>query len=150
MTTGCTREYLLKEFADNDTQNITAASMRLFVNCVYDNVIDRSLIVDNLVTSNPYVPLSANMGVVLDKKIESNSSQIQDLDSKKIDETDVYNKTYIELNFYDKSYIDYNFYKKSDQYSKQEIDALFNYINQELKSIQNRIDNIVIKNNLEE
>jgi hypothetical protein len=150
MTTGCQRELLLAEFADNDSQAITAASMRMFVNCIYDNAIDRSLIQDNLVTADPYVPLSANQGVVIRNNLIQIQNTLNDLDLQKADRDTVYTKEEINNGFFNKNEIQDNYYSKVEVYSKQEIDSLLNHLEQMIIDVNKRIDNIVDKNDLVE
>ena len=55
MATGsCKKGNLLTIFSDNTTQNITAADMRILINCIYDNFLDIVNVVDNLDTYIPY------------------------------------------------------------------------------------------------
>jgi hypothetical protein len=147
-TPGCDRANLLYEFRDNDTQNITAASMRLFVNCVYDNFQDKTDIIDNVQTYETQNTLSANQGAILNDKINSLDNLITDLDQTKADITDVYTKVEINNNFYTKNYIDNSFYTTSETYNKSEVDSLFASVEQSLIALNNRITNIVQKNNL--
>jgi hypothetical protein len=150
MTPGCDKNTLLYEFRDNNTQAITAASMRLLVNCLYDNFLTLDTIVDNLVTQDPYKSLSANQGVVLNEKFEYNSAKIQDLDVNKANITDVYDKNYIDRNYYNTQQIDANFYTKNEVYTKQEVDDILLSFEQRLIALDDRITNIVQKNNLVE
>ena len=150
MTTGCQRELLLAEFADNDSQAITAASMRMFVNCIYDNAIDRSLIQDNLVTADPYVPLSANQGVVIRNNLIQIQNTLDDLNTLKADKDTVYTKEEINNGFYNKNEIQDNYYSKVEVYTKQEIDSLLSHLEQMIIDVNKRIDNIVDKNDLVE
>ena len=144
----CTRELLLYEFRDNDTQAITADSMRLFVNCVYDNFLQLDSIVDNLITYDPQKSLSANQGAILNEKIEDLNQITQELDTNKANTIDVYNKSEIDSNFYNNTWIDANVYTKNKVYNKSEISHLLSVINHRLVALDNRITNIVQKNNL--
>jgi len=65
------KDYILSLFPDNVNNEITAADLRIFVNSVFDEKIDKTDIQDNLVSTNREVPLSANQGRVLDEKISS-------------------------------------------------------------------------------
>ena len=147
-TPGCDRSNLLYEFRDNDTQNITAASMRLFVNCVYDNFVENINIIDNLITYDAYKPLSANQGALLNDSINTINTKLNELDANKANLSDVYTKIEIDNAFYNKTYIDNNFYKNNELYSRPEIDSLLASIEQSLIALDNRITNIVQKNNL--
>jgi hypothetical protein len=150
MTPGCDRISLLEEFKDQNTQQITAASMRLFVNCVYDNFVDLSKVIDNCITYDPYLALSANQGAVLNDKLNTLSTRVQDNTDLKADKNDVYNKLEIDDLFYTKGVIDYNYYKKTEVYNKQEIDDLINTLQDSINQLNSRIDNIVQKNDLVE
>jgi len=65
------KEYILSLFPDNVNNEITAADLRIFVNSVFDEKIDKTDIQDNLVSTDREVPLSANQGRVLDEEISS-------------------------------------------------------------------------------
>jgi hypothetical protein len=144
----CNQQALLAVFADNSAQNITAADMRLLINCVYDNFLDVVNIIDNVDTYIVDKALSANQGAILNDKIETNSQNIQDLETEKADAIDVYTKIESDTNYYNRTYTDANFYKKPELYTRQEIDNALFTIQQSLESLSARIDNIVSKNNL--
>jgi len=148
MTPGCDRSALLEEFKDNNTQEITAASMRLFVNCVYDNFIDLSKVIDNVITYDPKMTLSANQGAILNDKIEGLTVAVQDLDTNKAEKNDVYTKVESDDLFYTKTVIDSNYYLKTETYSALEVDQMFQSLQQSINALNDRIDNIVQKNNL--
>jgi hypothetical protein len=150
MTPGCDRDTLLYEFRDNNTQAINASSMRLFVNCVYDNFLDLTKIVDNSTTYDPLSALSANQGAILSDKLNSLENSIINLQNLKADKSDVYSKIETDSFFYSKTECDENFYYKNEVYNKQDIDSILSSIEQRLIALDNRITNIVNKNNLEE
>jgi hypothetical protein len=147
-TYGCDRQTLLQIFADNNTNNISAADMRTFVNCVYDNFLELTKVIDNLDTYSSNSALSANQGAILNDKIEQNQQDIVNLDSNKIDKTEVYDKSESDSRYYTQNYIDSNFYDTSNTYSKAEIDQVLQNIQQAIIDLSNRVDCIVTKNNL--
>ena len=147
---GCSKEYILNLFRDNDVQAITAESMRVYVNCVYDNFIAIDSIVDDLNIYDRQSPLSANQGALLNDRVQTLESNVQDLESNKADATSVYTKTESDTRYYEKTIIDSNFYDKTETYSKNEIDAALISIQNLIQQLDDRIDNIVYKNNLVE
>jgi hypothetical protein len=151
MATGaCEKSNLLNVFRDNNTQAITAASMRLMVDCVYENFIEVNKIIDNLQTYDSTLVLSANQGAILNDLIEVNEQLIQDLDANKVNTGDVYTKAESDNLYYNKSEIDANVYTKAEVYNKIEIDQMLDAIQNSINDLNARIDNIVIKNNLVE
>jgi len=149
MATGaCTKQNILATFADNNAQMITAADMRLLVNCVYDNFLDISNIIDNLDTYIVDKSLSANQGAILNDKIENNQQYIQDLNANKANLSEVYSRVDSDSRYYTRGYIDSGIYLKTETYNRQEIDNALFTIQQSFESLVDRIDNIVSKNNL--
>jgi len=149
MATGaCEKQNLLAVFADNDVQAITAADLRLLVNCIYDNFLDISFIIDNLETYEPKLALSANQGAILNDLIETNLQSINDLQSTKVDETNVYTKVESDSRYYTQTYIDSYIYTKQDVYNKQEISDKLNTLQDSINALNSRIDCIVQQNNL--
>lgn len=73
------RDILLKLFADNQTQSITASDMRTFVNAVYNELFNKMNVRDDLGTSDPDKALSSRQGVILDEKIQALENEIQEL-----------------------------------------------------------------------
>jgi len=144
----CSKASLLNEFRDNNTQAITAASMRLMVNCVYDNFLDKENIIDDLNSYFSDKVLSAKQGAILNDKIEQMSLEIANLDSEKVDINNVYTKAVSDTRYYTQSYIDTEIYTKQDVYDKTQIDNAIFTIQQQIEQLNNRIDNIVQKNNL--
>lgn len=65
------KDYILSLFPDNVNNEITAADLRIFVNSVFDEKIDKTDIQDNLTSTDRGQPLSANQGRVLDEKISN-------------------------------------------------------------------------------
>jgi len=147
-TYGCDRQYLLSIFADNNTNNISAADMRIYVNCVYDNFLEIVNIIDNLDTYEGKKALSANQGAILNDKIENNTQNILDLNSNKIDKTDVYDKSESDSRYYTQSYINSNYYTISDTYNKAELDQALLNIQQAIVDLSNKLDCIIQRNNL--
>ena len=147
---GCSRDYLLNIFRDNATQAITAESMRIYVNCVYDNFVLIEKIVDDLNIYDPLSPLSANQGALLNDRVEVLEDTVIDLNDDKADVTSVYTKTESDSRYYERTIIDNNFYNKTESYSKDEIDAALISIQNLIQQLDDRIDNIVYKNNLVE
>jgi hypothetical protein len=148
MTVVCSKENMLNEFRDNDVQAITAESMRLLVNCVYDNFLTLDAVIDNIETYTPNQALSANQGALLNDSIEENNVLIQELDFNKAEKIDVYTKSEIDNDIYKKDYIDSTVYKKDEVYNKHEIETLAQTFQDAISQINDRIDNIVNLNNL--
>jgi len=149
MATGaCEKQNLLAVFADNDVQSITAADMRLLVNCVYDNFLEIIDVIDNLETYEPKLSLSANQGAILNDKIENNTLFIYNLENDKANKVDVYTKVEADNLFYTQTYIDNNYYNAQELYNKTEINDKLNSIQNSINDLNDRIDNIVTKNNL--
>lgn len=65
------KDYILSLFPDNVNNEITAADLRIFVNSVFDEKIDKTDIQDNLTSTDREQPLSANQGRILDEKISN-------------------------------------------------------------------------------
>ena len=149
-TGGCELSNLLAVFADNTTQNISPADMRLFVNCVYGAFLEIAEVVDNTDTYDPTKALSANQGALLADKVDINSSDINDLENEKIDTNLVYTKAESDTRYYTQDQIDFSFYNKNEVYTKQESDNALFALQQSIEALSLRIDNIVQKNNLEE
>ena len=63
------KQYILGLFPDNNNNEISAADMRIFVNAIFDEEVDTTAIVDNLFSTDGQVPLSANQGRILNGKI---------------------------------------------------------------------------------
>jgi hypothetical protein len=151
MATGaCERQQLLAIFADNNAQMISAADLRIFVNCVYDNFLEVTKVIDNVETYNPTDALSANQGALLNDKIEIHAQEIIELNSNKADKSEVYSKVESDNRYYTQDQIDFAFYKKNETYNQQEIDNLIYTLQQSIQALNDRIDNIVQKNNLVE
>jgi len=149
MATGaCELNNLLTTFADNTTQNISPADMRLLINCIYGNFLEISEVVDNLDTYDPLKGLSANSGAVLNDKVENNEARITSNEINKADANDVYTKGESDTRYYTQTQIDSGFYTKTEVYTKQEVDNALFAIQQNLQALSERIDNIVTKNNL--
>ena len=147
---GCDRQNLLNEFQDNETQQIQAASMRLLINCVYDSFVDYQYVIDNLQTYESKMALSARQGAVLNDKIEQQSQDIINLDSEKADLNLVYTKAESDTRYYSQNYINANYYTVNQVYDKTEVDNLVLTLETLISDIHARIDNLVIKNNLQE
>ena len=135
----CEKNNILALFPDNTTQEIQPADLRQLVNCVYDNFLDLSDIVDNVQTSTINQALSANMGVYLSNKIDQNSQSIYDLDQNKVEKGDVYTKQESDNLYYQQSYIDVNYYDKGEVYNKLEIDQALQSIQQALLDLDARV-----------
>ena len=149
MATGaCTLQNLLGVFADNNAQQISAADMRLLINCIYGNFLDIMYIIDDLETYQSKQALSARAGAELNDKVEQNTQMILDLETSKVDESEVYTKAESDTRFYTQQYIDAEIYTKSETYNKTEIDNLILSIQTGFDQINARIDNIVQKNGL--
>jgi len=148
MTGACEKNNLLTVFADNTTQNITPADMRLLVTCVYDNFVKVEEIVDNLDTYDPIKGLSANMGAELEDKLDDHESRITDIENEKADKNYVYTKSESDNRYYTQTQIDSGFYLKNEVYTKQEVDNAIFALQQSIQALSNRIDEIVSKNNL--
>jgi len=151
MATGsCEQSNLLTVFADNTTQNISPADMRLLVNCIYGAFLEISEVIDNLDTYDPLKALSAKAGAELADKVESNELRITNLENTKIDADDVYNKSESDNRYYTQTQIDSGFYTKQETYTRQEMDNALFILQQGIQDLSARIDNIVSKNNLQE
>lgn len=149
MATGsCTLENLLGVFADNNAQQISAADMRLLINCIYGNFLDLMYVIDNLETYQSKQALSARAGAELNDKVEQNTQMIVELETSKVDESEVYTKAESDTKYYSQNYIDAEIYTKNETYNKSEIDNLIISIQTNFDQINARIDNIVYKNNL--
>jgi hypothetical protein len=147
-TAGCSKANLLNEFRDNNVQAITAESMRLFVNCVYDNFTPIESIVDNLSSYVSNQPLSANQGARLNDRVGVTENDINDLQSDKANKTDVYNKIESDNRYYTQTYVDDNLYTVNELYTRAEIDNAISTIQQAIMQLNDRIDNIVNLNDL--
>jgi hypothetical protein len=149
MATGaCDKQQLLAIFADNNAQMITAADMRILVNCVYDNFLDVVEIIDNTDTYDSNKGLSANQGALLEDRIETQEQQIQDLDADKANKSETFTKTESDNRYYTQTQIDASVYKKTETYNRQEIDNSLHTLAQSIQALSDRIDNLVQKNNL--
>ena len=76
------RQLLLDSFADNQIQSITAADMRSFVNAVYDELLNKLDVRDDLGTQDPDKALSAMQGVELKTLIDDLQQEIETLKRK--------------------------------------------------------------------
>jgi hypothetical protein len=139
-TPPCDKNGLLTVFADNTTQNITPADLRLFVTCIYDNFLDISNIIDNNDTYAPDMALSANMGAQLEDKVNDNNDNISTLERDKADANIVYTKAESDSRYYTQTQIDSNVALKSEIYTKQEIDNAMAAIEQSILVLSARID----------
>ena len=144
----CTKQNMLAVFADNSAQLISAADMRLLVNCVYDNFLDLAFVIDNLETYEPKQALSANQGAILNDSIEQGSILIQNLEADKADKNDVYLKSESDARYYSRDYIDSTFYDKTQVYTRDDVNDMVSQLQQNILALNDRIDNIVQKNNL--
>jgi len=75
------KDYILELFPDNVNNEISATDLRIFVNSIFDEKIDKSDIQDNLTSTSRESPLSANQGRLLDEKITSNVSLLNTKES---------------------------------------------------------------------
>jgi hypothetical protein len=149
MATGaCSKQNLMNIFRDNNTQAITAASMRIMVDCVYDNFLDIQNIIDNLNSYYADKALSAQKGAILNDKIEFVKIDIADIQDTKAEKEFVYTKAESDSLYYNRDYIDTNIYTIQEVYTKTDVDNLIYTLQSILEQIDERIDNIVAKNNL--
>lgn len=65
------RDILLDTFRDNNAQLITAADMRELINALYDEKVSIEDVIDNLLSIETGMPLSANQGRVLKVLIDA-------------------------------------------------------------------------------
>ena len=65
------RNILLDTFRDNNAQLITAADMRELINAIYDEKVSIEDVIDNLLSIEADLPLSANQGRILKVLIDS-------------------------------------------------------------------------------
>jgi hypothetical protein len=124
--------------------------MRIMVDCVYDNFVDIVNIVDNLNSYYPNKVLSAKQGAILNDRISIIEDGIVELDNKKANSTDVYTKVESDTRYYTQDYINMNYYTNQEMYNKAEVDDLIATLQNLFIQLDERIDNIVAKNNLEE
>jgi len=146
----CAKDNLLTVFADNTTQNISPADMRLLITCIYDNFLEVLNVIDDLDTYETQKALSANAGALLNDKLENNTNDITDLQNNKADVNLVYTKAESDTRYFTQDQINSGFYNKTEVYNKQEIDNMIFSLQQSIIDLNDRIDNIVAKNNLQE
>jgi len=144
----CSKSNLLTVFADNVTNDISAADMRLLINCVYDNFLDVQNVIDDLDTYNRKQALSANSGAVLNDKIENNIIEIVNIQANKANKSETYSRSDSDSRYYTQSFIDSNYYKTNESYNKTQIDQALQSVQLSLDAISARIDGIVQANNL--
>jgi hypothetical protein len=145
------KEILLQLFRDNNSQFITASSMRKFVEAVYNEMLLLENVIDSSDVFETNKVATINQTSQIKSLLDDALQRLQTLEDKASKET--YTKQEVDAYFYKKDYIDDEIYTKAQVFNRNEIVGMVytkDQVDAKLDEINRRIDNIIRKNNLSE